>query len=401
MIRRIRTPGLAALAVVLLLLGGLWMQRGDSSRWVRVESGDLPIIVEAPGKLESKVHIEIGPPSVRDVWQYNLSWMIPEGSWVKENDVIARFDGTDLDDQLRKERATLETTRQTKDKEQRNLDIALRQLNLDLVRAEGELKLVDLDLSIPESLISSIEVRENQLLRDLAIQRVRFLRDKIGYEKEWVRSSLELLDAKQTFSEDRITYYETVRDKFNVRSPVAGLVVYIPKPNGDRWEVGEGVWMLAKILRVADISTLQVESTVLEADAAAIAPGQPAEIKIDAIPGMLLRSHVGSIGSIVRQRSIQDRSKIFDAILPLEDFDKELLRPGMSVTVRVETQRITDQLTIPIAAVRKDHDGPWVAVLRGGSPQHQVIVLGERGEDRVVVREGLEAGERLQMPERS
>ena len=401
MIRRLRIPGLLALAIISVLLVALWMRGGDPSRWVQVESADLPIVVEAPGKLESKVHVEIGPPSVRDVWQYNLAWMIAEGSWVEQDDVIARFDGTDLEDQLRKERATLETTRQTKDKEQRNLDIALRQLNLDLVKAEGELKLVDLDLAVPESLVSSIEVRENQLRRDLAIQRVAFLRDKIGYEKEWVRSSLELLDAKQVFSEDRIVYYETVRDKFNVRSPVSGLVVYIPKPNGDRWEVGEGVWMLAKILRVADVSTLQVESTVLEADAAAIAPGQTAEIKIDAIPGMLLSSKIESIGSIVRRRSLQDRSKVFDAVLPLQDVDRDLLRPGMSVTVRVETRRITDQLTIPIEAVRKDVDGPWVAVLRGGSPQHQAIVLGERGEDRVVVREGLKDGDRLKLPEHS
>ena len=103
----------------------------------------------------------------------------------------------------------------------------------------------------------------------------------------------------------------------------------MPKRNGDRWEVGESVWMLAKLLEVADVSTLQVVANVLEVDSARLSPGQPAVITVDAVPGVRLDSSISEIGRIVHERSLQDPSKVFDAILALGDVDNEALRPGI------------------------------------------------------------------------
>ena len=67
--------------VLLVAVAGaafLWTRDASGSGTVRVERDDLTVRVEATGKLEAAVAYEIGPPSVRDFWQYNLSWMIPE-----------------------------------------------------------------------------------------------------------------------------------------------------------------------------------------------------------------------------------------------------------------------------------------------------------------------------------
>jgi multidrug efflux pump subunit AcrA (membrane-fusion protein) len=171
------------------------------------------------------------------------------------------------------------------------------------------------------------------------------------------------------------------------------MVVYIPKRDGDRWEVGEGVWMLAKIMEVADVSTLQVEANVLEVDSARIAVGQPAEISIDALPNLRLTSRIAEIGRLVHERSVQDPSKVFDAIMPLGDLEHDDLRPGMGVQVRIETKHFPDRLTIPLEAVRVSDDGAYVEVLADAGAERRQVVLGERNDERVIVESGLEEGE--------
>jgi multidrug efflux pump subunit AcrA (membrane-fusion protein) len=386
------------IAAALLLLAGVAL----ASRWSRdrpadtavVQQEDFRVVVEATGKLEAAVAYEVGPPSVRDFWEYNLTWMIPEGSYVKAGDVVARFDTTELDEQLREYQAELETTLQEKEKEQRNLDVALRELRLELVRAEGELKKVDLDASVPAELVSSIEIGQKLLEQKLARERVAFLSEKIEFEKQLVDSKLAVLDVKAQLYRGKIDYQEEAKRKFQVPAPTAGLVVYIPKMNGDRWEVGEGVWMLAKILEVADVSTLQAEAHVLEVDSARLAPGQPATITVDAVPGLRLESTIAAIGRIVHERSLQDPSKVFDAILPFVGVDTSVLRPGMSVRVSFETAVLPDRLTIPVAAVRAAPDGSyWVELRSSRGIERRTVTLGERDGQRVVVTDGLAAGE--------
>lgn len=396
--------GVVSAAVLLLVAGGFaavrWAGRaeaGDST--ARVLRQDLAVTVSATGKLDASVNFEVGPPSAQGFWEYNLTWLIPEGSQVAEGDPVARFDTTDIDEQLRDHRAALEKTEQEREKEQRNLEVSLRQLRLELVRAQGELKKVDLDLSVPDGLVADIEVAQARLRKKLAEERVAFLTEKIEFEQQLVTSKLELLDVKRVFRQGKIDYNEAVKEKFSVRAPTAGLVVYIPKQNGDRWEVGEGVWMLAKILKVADVSTLQVEADVLEVDAARVAPGQPVRITVDAIPGLTLESEVAEIGEIVHERSVQDPGKVFDAIIPLGRVDTDLLRPGMGAQVEIQARLLQDRLTIPLEAVRSGDAGTFVRIRARGGIERRPVQLGARSETRVVVESGLEEDEAVLLGE--
>ncbi len=398
MIRKGRYIAIAIAALAAVgVAAGLWATGGSSSdSAAQVQREDFTVSVEATGKVEAAVAFEIGPPSAAGYWSYDLSWMIPEGSRVNAGDVIARFDTTELDDHLRNHSVELEKVLQEREKEERNLEVSLRELDLDLVKAEGELKKLDVEAAVPSDLVSMIEIETLRLERELARERRDFLKEKIDFERELVQSKLEILDVKREFSQAKIDYYQSTKDKFNVKAPVSGLVVYVPKHNGDRWEVGEGVWMLAKILKVADTSTLRVEADVLEVDSARIAAGQPARVSVDAIPGRVYDSSVSEIGKIIRERSVQDRSKVFDAIIPLDGMEISDLRPGMGVTITIETQKLPGAFTIPLEAVHLSPEGPYVLVGNGsGDPERRVVTLGVRNRSRVVVTEGLAEGERV------
>lgn len=385
----------AALLIAGVLAVGTWLATSDEEGDIVVARTDLPLMLEASGKLEAAIAYEIGPPSVPNTWNYNLTWMIPEGRWVKQGSVIARFDSTDIDEQIRDYSAQLETVKQQREKEERNLEVKLRELRLDLVKAENELAKVSLDLGLAKELVSAIEFQKTRLRKELAEKKQRLLAEKIDVEQELVALRLEVLDVKRSYYEGKLAQLRAVKDKYEVKAPIDGLVVYIPKRNGDRWEVGESVWMLAKIMSVADVSTLRVEAAILEVDAARVAAGQDAEVSVDAVPGMILETQVSEIGSIVRERSVQDRGKILDAFLPLDDFDRDLLRPGMGVSVTIVSETLENQLVIPLDVVGNSPDGPYVTLAGGG---RRSVELGQRSGERVVVLSGLEEGERIAVP---
>jgi RND family efflux transporter MFP subunit len=342
----------------------------------------------------------MGPPSVKDVWNYNLTWMVPEGALVKAAQVVARFNAQELEDRLRDDRAELETVTQEKEKEQRELEIQLKQLDLDLVEAQAEVEKVSVEASVPDELVPALELAETRRRKALAEERVVFLKAKLQFQRDLVRSKLKLLDIKKQRMEQKIEYFSNARKKFEVKAPIDGVVLYIPKRNGGRWEIGERVWMMHKILKVADISTLRVDVKVLEVDAARIKIGQPARVMVDALPGQEVQTRVAEVGRMVHERSIQDSTKVFDVYLPLAELD-EAMRPGMSVTVAIQVARQADAVIIPVGAVISTRSGTFVDILKkNGGRQRTPVVLGSRQDNRVEVLEGLEGGERLSLPAR-
>lgn len=399
-----RRPVLAALAggaAVLGILAAVRLSREEAPTAPAMRE-DVRLTIEATGSLEAAVAQEIGPPSVDGFWDYNLAWMIPEGTRVKAGDVVARFDATEIEDRLREHRATLETTTQQREKEEKNLALQIEQLRLDVVKAKGDLAELDVALDVPEGLLSSIDIEQKKLAKALAQERVRFLEEKVVFERQLVKTKLELLDVKRRDAEGKIAYDEAARDKFAVKASVAGLVVQVPKMRGgDRWEVGESVWMLAKILRVADTSTLRVEASLLEKDAARVQVGQAVDVAVDAMPGVVLRGKVAEVGGIVREKSQQDATKVIDVIVPLDGADLSQLRPGMGVRVTIETRRLPAQVTVPLVAIVATDDGTFVDVAKDGALTRRRVTLGERTRDRVIVVDGLSEGERVALPQGS
>ena len=137
------------LLFLLLGAGGTWWWAAShaplENGFTVAARGDFSVLVQAGGTLEAAIYYEMGPPSVKDVWNYNLTWMVPEGALVKAAQVVARFDAQELEDRLRDDRAELETVTQEKEKEQRELEIQLKQLDLDLVEAQAEVEMVSVE----------------------------------------------------------------------------------------------------------------------------------------------------------------------------------------------------------------------------------------------------------------
>ena len=85
-----RTLGLVAGVASLCAIGATFLASRAPQRAVAtVKREDVRLTVTATGFLEAALAFEIGPPSVRDVWNYNLKWMVPDGSVVEKGGLVA------------------------------------------------------------------------------------------------------------------------------------------------------------------------------------------------------------------------------------------------------------------------------------------------------------------------
>lgn len=391
----IATAAVVALAAVGFLARGAIFGSRDGGRFFEATREDFRSVIAATGTLEAAVSNQLGPPSIPDFWSYNLTFMAPEGSLVTAGTPVARFDATQIEDRLRESQAELETAVKEREKEEKSLEVELRQLELTLAEARADLERSKLDVAVPQELLASIEAEEFRLKDRMLRDKVALLEKKITARRDNVEAKLKLLTVKKQRADQRIRYYKDALDKFAVKAPSDGVIVYVRKRDGNRWEVGEGVWMLAKVLEVADLSTLRVTAQILEVDAGRVRAGQSASVTVDAIPGRAWKTRVADVGKLVRPRSQQDQGKVFDVFIPLDEIDAKAMRPGMSVRVEIEETMLPGALTIPLTAVRDRAGSPMVVVAGRNGPEERAVTLGPRSRERIVVTGGLQEGERV------
>ena len=140
-----------------------------------------------------------------------------------------------------------------------------------------------------------------------------------------------------------------------IRAPVDGTVV------ARRMDVGQTVaasFQAPTIFEIAqDLTKMQVDTSVDEADIGRVKVAQPATFTVDAYPGTNFQAQVAQI----RQAPINTQNVItYDVVVKVDNSDLKLL-PGMTANVRVLSAREDDVLKVPNAALRfrpPDASGP-------------------------------------------
>jgi membrane fusion protein, multidrug efflux system len=129
-----------------------------------------------------------------------------------------------------------------------------------------------------------------------------------------------------------------------VRAPADGYVTQT-----DRLQVGNAVVQGLSVVTVVRSGDVWVEANYKETDLAKMAPGQPAEIKLDAYPSRKLHGHVASIGRgtgsefsvLPAQNASGNWVKVTQRVPVRIVLDEDAGRPllaGLSAEVSVDTQ---------------------------------------------------------------
>jgi len=168
------------------------------------------------------------------------------------------------------------------------------------------------------------------------------------------------------------------------RSPVSGIVTEKKAVQGMRFMPGEVLY------QVSDLSAVWVVADVFEQDIGLVKNGSKASIKINAYPDKVFEGKVTYVYPTMKAetRTVPVRVELANPGL--------LLKPSMFAQVELPVSTRAQVLTVPVSAVIDSGTRQIVLVQLGaGRFEPRSVLLGERSDEFVAVREGLKEGEQV------
>jgi HlyD family secretion protein len=169
-----------------------------------------------------------------------------------------------------------------------------------------------------------------------------------------------------------------------ITAPVDGVVVSRNVDVGQT--VAASLAAPTLFLIAQDLTKMQVDTNVSEADVGRVRVNQSATFTVDAYPG---RTFAGTVTSI-RKAPINVQNVItYDAVVSISNLDLNLF-PGMTANVKILVSQRPDVLMVSNAALRYHPASAAVtAAVKGAAPEKAVWVLDADGKpQRVVVTTG-------------
>ena len=142
-------------------------------------------------------------------------------------------------------------------------------------------------------------------------------------------------------------------------------------------------------ITITDMGSMQVEITVSEVDIPKVSVGQKAVVTFDAIAG---KQFGGSVKSILPNATTSSGVVNYTVYVKLESVD-QTLRTGMTATVDIATQHVTDALAVPNSAVRTEGSTKYVLVVDGsGATQRKDVNVGVSDDTYTQILGGITKG---------
>ena len=393
--------GFVGFSLFLLFSGRMvWGLFQDSSGGRRVERGDLVIGVEVTGALRAVESSVLGPPQVRDVWQFKIAMLADEGTEVRAGQPVLGFDPSELQQRLQTKMADLDSARTEVEKKQVDIAVTVANDRLALAEVQARLRKASFIADQPTELHSSNDLQKATLDLELAELEVGLIRRRIDATKRAGHEELGVLEANLSQVESEVQEIHDGIGRMQRTAPRDGIVIHVTNWRNEKKKVGDTCWVAERILEIPDLSRMEADGEVEEAEAGRIREGQTLVLHLDAHPDHEYSGVVKSISRAVQEKSWRNPLKVVHLTFALEETDPDRMRPGMRFRGTIEIDRHADVTLIPVEAVFRD-DGTTVAYRRGLTGWRRVaLVLGERNTDQVEVLEGLEPGDLVSLERR-
>jgi RND family efflux transporter MFP subunit len=258
-----------------------------------------------------------------------LLWLgVREGSQVKQGEVLAKLDASDVQAAIAQAQAGV-----------RQAESAVSQATVELVNADSEFKRAQ-------------GLKAQGFLSDQAVEsalaRVQTAQAAINSAKAGVATAQAQLKVQQVNL-----------DFTQIRAPFDGVVLVKNANVGDIiTPFSSAAGSQGAVVTMADMTTLEVEADVSESNLAKAEVGSPVEITLDALPVVRFRGVVAGRVPTVDRAKATVMTKI-----RFEKLDDRIL-PEMSAKVTVLSQAVTDADQKPLLAVN-----PKAVVERAGKKQ--------------------------------
>lgn len=321
--KRSRLPLYIIIGVVVIgaLITASVMKRKAEASVVRINVEKAVVktitqLVSASGKIQPEVEVKIAPEVSGEIVQLPLR----EGNVVKKGDLLVSIKPDNYRYQVDQAEASLASSK-----------AALIDQQARLAKAEEDFK-------------RSKDLHERNLISDAV-----FTADKTTLDS--AQASLESAQAAIRRNEGLLKQSNDMLNKTTIYSPIDGSVSSRSSEVGER-VAATGSYGMAEVMRVADLTNMEVRVNINENDIVNVKVGDKAKVAIDAFPGRKFEAVVKEIGSAAKVTGQGTQDEITNFQVKIRILDKDVpLRPGMSANADVETKTVENVVAVPIQSV--------------------------------------------------
>ncbi len=378
---------LVAILVVALVFGKKagWFGENSNSKEVElttIEAIDITEMVAATGKIQPEVEVKLSSEVSGEI----IELPVKEGQQVKKGDLLVRINPDIIQSGFNRSQAALE-----------NVRAGLRQ-------AEASLKEASYNYERNKGLFDKGVISKAEWDRSVAAYEVAVAAKESAY--------YSVKSAQASVNEAKDNLNRTV-----IYAPMSGTISKLSVELGER-VVGTQQMAGTEIMRVADLSNMEVEVDVNENDIVKIVVGDSTLVEVDAYLKKEFKGLVTEIANSAEATLSADQVTNFKVkVRILEDSYKELIqgkpenyspfRPGMTATVDVITNRRKGIVGVPISAIVIKTDTSSTAkrsytkeVIQASDAQFECVFVKEEGVAKLrVVKTGIQDDSNIEILE--
>jgi HlyD family secretion protein len=344
--RRLKKYLFAFIGLVLLSVGGFFLygmigQKGTNQnfRVVKLERGDIRSVVTATGTINPVITVLVGSQVSGTIKALYADF----NSSVKEGQVIAQIDPAIFEAQVEQGRANVMNAQANLINAQANLKN--NQANLD----KAEVAVLDTKRTLERNrelvgrkVVAQAVFDTAQANYDSAAAQ----RDSARAQMETAKAQIEGAKAQIEQAKAALRMSETNLRYATIRSPVNGIVI---SRNVDVGQTVAASLQAPTLFTIAkDLTRMQVDANVSEADIGRLAKGQDATFTVDAYPERTFRGRIAEI----RNAPITVQNVVtYDVVIEVGNKDFKL-KPGMTANVTILVEHKEGILKISNAALR-------------------------------------------------
>ena len=261
----------------------------------------------------------------------NIQWLGADfNSIVKKGQVIARLDPSLFEAQLQQARANL------------------TQARANLTKAQSDLERTKVQLTDAQQKYTRAKELAGE--EPAAAERARRGEDRRrhGAGRRWRRSRRRSTQAQAavTQSQASVNQNQVNLDHTIITAPIDGIVTQRSVDVGQT--VAASMQAPTLFVIAADLTKMQVNANIDEADVGRIRPGQHVTFRVDAYP---TDNFEGTVSQIRLQPVVVQNVTTYGTVIDVPNPQLKL-KPGMTANVKVEIAKRTDVLRVPNAALR-------------------------------------------------
>ena len=357
----------------------------------QAREGEFLAIIRCRGELRASRSAQIYAPIVPNL---RIAWMAANGEVVEKDAPVIRFDSSTAQQDLIRKEAQLTQSQATLDQALAQAQITADHDQGDLTDARYNVEKTRLGTAANE-FVGRIQAEQARIDLGVAEQKLKVQDANIALHAASDKSRLASLTRQRDQAKADVELTKRRIAQMEISAPLSGVVVFVSNYNqgplnAKPFKVGDNVYSGMNLAEIPDMSSLAMDAKVEEIDRGRVAVGKDVQVRVDALPELLIRAKITQISPLAELSNDYPPTRSFRGYAALQSPDPRL-RPGMNGGMDIVIDRIPKAISIPAKAVFTRDGKPVVFVADRGTYRPTVVQLLARNPDEVAVS-GLKPG---------